>query len=104
MTLINDKNIKRDKMPTEKIVTLRGNDKDTWQFVYSESAEPIFMKFDRALDAMDAGLPVTDTQVPMEHAKIYAQHIPSAQLHLVEKERHHSLIKNHMLSILKSIM
>ncbi len=55
-------------MPTEKIVTLRGNDKDTWQFVYSESAEPIFRKFDRALDAMDAGLPVTATQQIQEIA------------------------------------
>lgn len=44
-----------------------------------------------------------DTQAPLSHAKIYASLIPGAQLHIVENEGHHSLIKNHIEKIFRNI-
>ncbi|OGV27695.1 MAG: hypothetical protein A3F18_00895 [Legionellales bacterium RIFCSPHIGHO2_12_FULL_37_14] len=44
-----------------------------------------------------------DTQVPISHAKIYANLIQNAQLNLIENEGHHSLINNHMFEILESL-
>lgn len=42
-----------------------------------------------------------DSQAPMSHAKIYAKLIPGAQLKIIEGEGHLSLIKNHMVDILR---
>ncbi len=44
-----------------------------------------------------------DTQAPLSHAKIYANFIPGAELHIVENEEHHSLIKNHIGKIFRNI-
>ena len=44
-----------------------------------------------------------DTQVPISHAKIYANLIPGAQLKIIENEGHHSLLKNHIDEILRSV-
>ena len=44
-----------------------------------------------------------DRQVPISHARIYANLIPNAQLKIVENEGHHSLIKKHMQEIMSSL-
>lgn len=43
-----------------------------------------------------------DSQVPLSHAKIYANSIHGSQLEILENEGHHSLINNHIEEILKS--
>lgn len=44
-----------------------------------------------------------DTQVPLSHAKIYANLIPDSHLKIVENEGHHSLLKNHIEEILRGV-
>jgi pimeloyl-ACP methyl ester carboxylesterase len=44
-----------------------------------------------------------DTQVPISHAKIYANLIPGAQLKIIENEGHHSLLKNNIVEILRGV-
>ncbi|NNM60237.1 MAG: alpha/beta hydrolase [Legionellales bacterium] len=45
-----------------------------------------------------------DTQVPLSHAKIYANLISHATLKKVPDEGHHSILKNHMAEIMCSIV
>lgn len=44
-----------------------------------------------------------DTQVPISHANIFANLIPGAELKIFENEGHHSLIKNHIEKIMRSL-
>lgn len=45
-----------------------------------------------------------DSQSPISHAKVYENTIPGAKLNLIENEGHHSLLRNNIKSILKSIV
>lgn len=57
-------------------------------------------------DLQNVTYPVTiwhgtlDTQVPVSHAKIYANLMRGAKLNIIENEGHHSLIKNYIEEIL----
>jgi pimeloyl-ACP methyl ester carboxylesterase len=44
-----------------------------------------------------------DKQIPVSHAKIYANLMPGAQLKMIENEGHHSLLKNHIEEILRNV-
>jgi pimeloyl-ACP methyl ester carboxylesterase len=44
-----------------------------------------------------------DKQVPVSHAKIYANLIPGAQLKMIANEGHHSLLHNHIDAILRGV-
>ncbi|MFN7097399.1 MAG: alpha/beta fold hydrolase [Gammaproteobacteria bacterium] len=45
-----------------------------------------------------------DTQAPLSHAKIYASLIPHATLKILPDEGHHSILKNHMAEIMRSVI
>lgn len=44
-----------------------------------------------------------DPQAPLSHARLYKKAIPNAELNIIENEGHHSVLRNNIKTILKSI-